>query len=288
MFIGRGDLAAAADELRRAIAAVGEMEHPAVAQQDYLRLDLISLLAIGPDPKQALAETDALIADLATREGEQSLLIALAKVASARAHDPDYAANETALVEAQPVIAEKLGADHSRYLQLLGEMVSLSFRRQQWPEAIERSRELHERIQRKFGDQHPLTWVSRTTLGKCLYESGEFDAAAEALETARKQLRAITGADSALSHEATLYLAATELARGRLTEADDLVRTLDVQALEAGRASGLWGAIVDVLRGRILEHKGDRDAAAALLQPAFEKLRAAGELEPPSRLFLEP
>ncbi len=287
VMIARGDLAAAAEELRRAIAALDAMDHPAPAQRDSLQLDLIGVLAIGAEPKQALAETDALIAAAERREGDHALLIALARTASARAHDPDYAANEAALMQARPVIAEHLGEQHSRYLQLLGELVSLSFRQQNWPEAITRAQSLHEQVRRKLGDTHPLSWVTLTTLGRCRYENGDFVAAAADLQQSRTQLLALGGERSSHSQEATLYLAANALALEHIDEADELAGQLDAEALEAGRASGLWGATIDVLRARILDKRGQPTAAAALLAPAREQLQAAGELDRPPRLFLD-
>lgn len=285
VLIARGELATAAGELRRAIAATDALGYPATTQRDSLQLDLIAVLANGPEPAQALAETQALIADLDQRDGDHSLLVAMALTASARAHDPDYAANEAALMQAQPVIAEKLGEQHSRYLQLLGELVSLSFRQQNWPEAIARAQALHSQVLAKFGDKHPMSWVTLTTLGRCRYENGDFAAAGDDLRRSRQHLSTLSGDRSAHTQEATLYLAANELALGRIAQADALIAELDSAALEAGRASGLWAATITVLRARMLAQRGDSEAAANLLAPALDALREAGELDRPARLF---
>jgi DNA-binding winged helix-turn-helix (wHTH) protein len=283
--ISRGEFAAAVAELETALAAVAAHDPGNVALADSLRFDLIASHSRAGDDARALAEAEALIAEASAREGDAALVVALARLAMARAKGEDHAAAEALLLQAEPVLRERLGTTHSRYLQLKGELFSVAFRRGDWPKAVDRGREVFEGVRVKLGEQHVGTWFSLVNLGRVLNESGDARAAHAELERAHERLAMLAGDASPQTQEARFLLAEVELALGRPDAADVLLSKLDASVLESGRATGLWDAGIGALRGMLAAQRGERAKARALLEPALAAMASEEQLDPPSRLY---
>lgn len=284
--IARGDFATAATELDIAIAALREREPDNVAQRDALRLDLIAVLALSMQAERAQAEADALIAEAQSRPDDSALVIALARLAMARAMGEDHNAMEALLLQAQPVIVERLGENHSRHLQLLGELLSVAFRRSDWAQASVYAQRVHERVRAKFGESHPLTWVTLANWGRTLNEAGRVQEAAPHLREAVEHLRTLAGADAPQTHDAAFVLAEVELGLGHAEAAAALIDGLDAEILESGRAHGMWPLSIDLLRGMLLAQQGEDAAAKALLETAVAGLKSEEDLSSPSRIYV--
>lgn len=263
--ITRGDFVNAVAELEIAITALRKLEPDSLALPDALRLDLIVCLALSEQPERARAGADALIAEVQSRDGDSALIVALARLAMARAMGEDHDGMEALLLQAQPVIVERLGENHSRHLQLLGELLSVTFRRSDWAQATVYAQRLHERVRAKFGDAHALTYVTLGNWGRTLAEAGDAQAAAVHLREALARLREIAGPDAPQTHDVAFVLAAVELELGHGDAAEPLIESLDSDILEAGRANGLWAFSIDVLRGLLMRQRGEDVAARALL-----------------------
>lgn len=284
--IARGDFANAVSDLDTAIDALRTLEPDATAQLDTLRLDRIAVLALSLQLDRARSEGEALIAEAQAREDDSALVVALARLAMARAMGSDHDAMEALLLQAQPVIVERLGENHSRHLQLLGELLSVAFRRADWDNAAIYAQRVHERVRAKFGDAHAMTWVTLGNVGRTLGEGGRAADALAPLREAHARLREIAGADAPQTHDVAFVLAEVELTLGHLDAAAAIIDTLDPAVLEAGRASGVWQASIDALRGILAEARGDKPAARALLEPATATLVAEDDPSAPSRLVV--
>jgi len=285
--ISRGDYAGAATQLKSAVAALAAVEPENTALLDNLRINLIVCVALAGDANASKAASESLIKDALARDEDASLTVALAKLAVARAYGEDHAAVERLLQEAQPVIVERLGENHSRHLQLLGELLGLALRRGDFENGVRYAEQVHHRARAKFGDAHATTYVTQTNWGRLLQEAGQPAAAAIQLRAAHARLLAIAGAQSAQTQDAGLLLAAAELDLGNTDAAVALIETLDADTLESGRATGLWPAGLDALRGIALQQQGDSAAARPLLTSALAALASEEDLDAPGRLYVQ-
>ncbi|MBB5206486.1 protein kinase domain-containing protein [Chiayiivirga flava] len=285
LLIARGDFAGAVPALQTAIAALRELEPDNTALHDALRLDLIACLALAQQPDQARIEADALIAQARARDEDSALVVALAQLALARAMGEDHDGAEALLLQAQPVIVERLGENHSRHLQLLGELLGVAFRRSDWASAAVYAQRVHERVRAKFGDAHPMTWVTLGNWGRTLNEAGDARAALQPLREAVARLRDVAGGDAPQTHDASFVLAQVELELGHVDAAATLIDGLDPAILEAGRPHGLWPSAIDALRGLLALQRGDTTSAHALLDRACNALASEEDLSAPSRLY---
>jgi eukaryotic-like serine/threonine-protein kinase len=286
MAVARGDLDKAAEALREAIAGLAAAEPGHHAARDKLRLDLISVLALATHDEQALAEGRALIDEAQRRPDDNQLLMALARVAMARAHGEDHAAVEKLLLEAQPVIVARLGENHSRHLNLLSELLGVAFRRADWPRAAVRAQDVHERMRAKLGDDQASTWVTLLNWARTLSEAGRPHEAADKARLAHANLSRLLGAKSPKAQDAAFVLTLIELNLGRTAQALALVEQLDADVLESFRALGYWPVALSALRGIALQQRGDAAAARPLLDAALTALKGEEDLAQPSRLYL--
>jgi eukaryotic-like serine/threonine-protein kinase len=284
--IGRGEFVAATAELRAAIDGLGAAEPKHTGPRDTLRLDLIVTLALANQDGQAIDEGRRLIEEAQRRPDNNELLVALARLALVRAHSEDHAAAEKLLLEAQPVIVARLGENHSRHLTLLGELLGVAFRRGDWPLAAGHAKSLHERARAKFGDDHATSYVTLLNWARTLCEAGRAAEGADKARTAHEQLQRLLGPAAAQTHDAAFVRALIELDMGRAAQAQPLIDRLDPTVLESGRATGVWSAGVDALRGIALQQQGDAAAARPLLDSALAALKGEEELTQPSRLYV--
>jgi eukaryotic-like serine/threonine-protein kinase len=284
--IARGELVKATAVLREAIAGLAAAEPGQHAARDMLRLELISALAVATHDEQALAEGRVLIDEAQRRPDDNQLLIALARVAMARAHGEDHAAVEKLLLEAQPVIVSRLGENHSRHLNLLSELLGVAFRRADWPRAAVLAQDVHERIRAKLGDDQGSTWVTLLNWARTLSEAGRPHEAADKARLAHANLSRLLGAKSPKAQDAAFVLTLIELNLGRTSQALDLVEQLDAAVLESFRTLGYWPVAIGALRGIALQQRGDAAAARPLIDAALTALKGEEALAQPSRLYL--
>lgn len=282
----RAEYAKAAQSLRAAVDNLRPAEPDNAALLDPFRLDLIQVLTMAGHDNQALDEGRRLITEARARPGNSDLLVALTQLAMVRAQGEDHAAAEQLLSAAQPVIAARLGIDHSKYLSLLNEKFAVAFRRADWPQALVAAEEVHGRIRAKVGDDHTATYVTLTNWARALDEAGRpADALAKA-QRAHAQLTRLVGPTKPQSQDAALLLAQVLLETGHLDRAWPLLAQLDAQVLESSRANGAWASGISALRGVALLQRGDAAAARPLLDAALQGLREEERLAQPSRLYL--
>lgn len=284
--IGRGEFDKAVVQLRAAIAGLGSADPGNTSPRDALRLDLIAALTLAGQDQQALDEGRRLIEEAQGRHEDSTLLVALARLAQVRAYRNDHAAAEKLLLEAQPVIVARLGENHSRHLQLLGELLGVAFRRGDWPRAIGYAQMAHERVRAKFGDGHVLTYVTLLNWARTLDEAGRAKDAVDKARMAHERLLQLVGPVSPQTQDAAFVLALIELELGEARNAQPLIDQLDPAALESGRATGQWPASIDALRGMALQQRGDAAAARPLLDAALAALKDEEALAKPARLYV--
>jgi eukaryotic-like serine/threonine-protein kinase len=285
LFVARSEFDDAVIALRDAIGRIDGTLPDATARRDVLRIDLIAALTLAGEDAVARDEGARLIEELSEREEDSALLLALTRVALARAQGEDHAAAEALLRQAQPVIVAALGEDHSRHLRLLNELFGVAFRRGDWPRAIDHARQVHERVRAKFGDGNPVTWVTLLNLARTQNEAGDSQPALEPARRAHAQLATLAGLQAPQTQDATFILALIELEVGEIARAAALIPQLDAEVLESGRATGQWPAAIDALRGIERQRSGDAAAARPLLDRALHALREEATLDAPGRLY---
>jgi eukaryotic-like serine/threonine-protein kinase len=286
LLMGRGEFAKASVELRAAVDGLDAAEPGNTAQRDSLRLDLIATLAMAGQDEQARAQGRALLEQAAARKDNNDLLIALTRLALVRAQGEDHAAADKLLMEAQPVIVARLGENHSRHLQLLGELLGVAFRRGDWPRAAGYAQQVHERARAKFGDKHVLSYVTLANWARTLHEAGRAKDAVDKASAAHEQLQRLVGPKSPQTQDAAFVLALIALDLGDAKRGEALIGQLDPAVLESGRATGLWPAATDALRGIALQLRGDAAKARPLLDSALAALKDEETLAQPSRLYV--
>ncbi len=285
--IGRADYSGAIPELQAAVKALLEFEPDNIVVLDTLRLDLISCYTFAAQHDAARKEAQQLIAEAGQREEDSALTIALTKLAIVRALEEDHAEVEALLLEAQPVIVERLGDNHSRHLRLLNELMAVAFRRADWVKAMHYGQLVHERARLKFGDAHSLTYTTLANWGRSLHEAGRPQEAAIRLREAHTHLVEISGVDAPQTQDVAFVLASVELELGRSTAAQAVIADLDAEILEAGRSTGMWSFGIDALRGMLLLQQGNTKSAKPLLESALKGMESEEDLETPGRIYAD-
>ena len=286
LLVARSDFVNAVAALRAAIGGLDGADPATTAQRDMLRVDLVRTLVMAGEDSQALDEGRRLVQEAEGRREDSRLLVALAKLALVRAQGEDHAAAEKLLQEAQPEIVARLGENHSRHLQLLGEMLGVAFRRADWPRALHYAQLVHERYRAKFGPDHVLTYVTLLNWGRALDEAGQSAAAATKVREAHRQLVRLAGPAAPQTQDAAFVLALVELELGQLAPAQALIDSLDAEVLESGRATGQWNVAIDALRGIARQKRGEAAAARPLLDSVLAAMKDEEALAQPSRLYL--
>jgi non-specific serine/threonine protein kinase len=282
----RGAFADAVPQLQTALATLDAIEPDNQALRDSLRIDLIIALGLSGAHAQAPREAEALIAEARTRREDSALLVALTQLAVARSHSylGDNARAEALLLEAQPVIVERLGEAHTRHLGLLNELFAVAFRQNDWAKALPYAEQVERRVRERFGAEHNMSLVSRGNLGRLLYETGRDADAVIHLRATRDTLATKLGVKAPQAQDLAFVLAGAELEVGELDAAEALINSLDPAALENGRSTGQWPASIEALRGLLLSKRGDREGALAHLQSSLPTL-ATEPSATDSRLF---
>lgn len=286
VLLRRGDFVHASAELRNAIDTLDEFNPDHAARRDALRLERISALGLAAERRLALQEGRQLLHEVQARPGDNELTIALIRLAMVRGHGEDHAAIEQLLLQAQPVIVARLGEDHSRHLRLLGELQGVAFRRGDWPRANTYAQALHERARAKFGPDHATTYVTLLNWARTLGEAGQGASAVDKAREGHEQMVRLLGPGAPQVQDAAFVRAWMELEAQRPTQALKLIDTIKPSVLETYRASGVWQAGVDALRGIALQQRGQAAAARPLLDDALVKLKGEEDLAQPSRVYV--
>jgi DNA-binding winged helix-turn-helix (wHTH) protein len=282
----RSAFADAVPQLQTALATLDAVEPSNQALRDSLRIDLVVALGLSGEYAQAQGEAEALIAEARGRREDSALPIALTQLAVARSHSylGDHARAEALLLEAQPVIIERLGEEHSRHLGLINELMAVAFRQNDWGKALPYAEQVERRLRERFGAEHNMSLVSRGNLGRVLFETGRDADAVIHLRATQNALAASLGAQAPQAQDLAFVLAGAELELGQLDAAETLINSLDPTALENGRSTGQWPASIDVLRGLLLSKRGDSAGAVELLQRSLPKVATEPSAKH-SRLF---
>jgi eukaryotic-like serine/threonine-protein kinase len=270
--IMRGEYVAAVPVLNEAISTFRTIEPESVAMLDSLRLDYIACLALASKHQAAIAQAQALIAQASQRKEDTGLIVAMAKLAVARAYPKDNEKAEALLLEAQAVIASRLGENHSSSIQVLGELLNVAFRQGDWQKAQGYAKSLHEQVKARLGEKKPLAFVTLMNWGRAQYEAGHLEEAAINLTRAHAGLLALLGPQSPHTQDAAFALAATELSLGRFDAVSGRIEALDAKVLEASRATGEWAHWISALRGVLLSRQGKLAEAIPLLKSALAGL----------------
>lgn len=272
----RAEFVKAIPMLETAIQALQAHAPGNTQQLDALKIELIFAYTLTDAPDAAQTLGHALIQAASERSEDASTVIAMTKVALARSysyqlkHDQAFAL----LLEAQPIIVERLGATHSQHLRLLGELVGVAFRKPDWPKTLLYVEELHAALLAKLGATHNQTHVTLVNWGRALYELERYAEAALKLRAAYDGMRESQGAQHPQSQDAAFALAAAELELGNLAAADALIATINAADLATSRGNQDWAFALDGLRGLLLLKRGQAQAAEPLLRSAVDKLKA--------------
>lgn len=285
VLIAHGDHRAAVAELRAALAQIDRNDPAQAAVHDALRLDLITMLSQAQLPQQAREEGRRLVAELEPRGPGAELVLALVRLALARAQEEDHAAAEALLLQAQPVIAARLGETHSRHITLLTELLAVNFRRGDWPRAARFAQQVHELALAKYGPAHLSVQTTLVNWGRTLLEAGQPRAALPKLRAGHAMLRQLTGPDSPRAQDAAFLVALALLETGDTAAAEALLPQLQPAVLESFRPTGQWQPAIGALRGLVLLQQGRAAAARPLLDVALGALHDEAALQAPSRLY---
>jgi eukaryotic-like serine/threonine-protein kinase len=286
-WLAKNDFAKGVAALSAAIEGMSKAALPGQAlKMDALRVELIYALALAGQAEQSKAEGRRLIEEAKGRKENQELLVALAQLAMVRAQKEDHAAAEALLLQAQPVIVKLLGESHTRHIRLLSELMGVAFRRGDWEKATRYAGLVHERYRAKFGSEHVVTYVTLVNWARTLDEAGDPRGALDKARQAHANLLRLVGARAPQTQDAAVVLALIELELGQPARAQPLIDQLDAEVLEAGRANGLWPAVISALRGIAHQLQGDDAGARPLLDAALLAMKDEETLTQPSRLYV--
>ncbi len=268
--MNRGDFAAAAPRYREAIAALREDDPESTAMLDSLRLDLVSVLSQTGETDEGKREGEALVADVIARDDGNDLMIAFARAALARIHmlggELDKA--EAELLSAQKTIVARLGERHSRNLMLTNDLYQIAVSGKQWPQAHALARRVHDGFAARFGPDHAATHMANVNLALAAYESGNAAEAQQRLRGIVDTLVAQMPTASPQRQFATFWLAAIEIERGAIVNAEPRLDLLDAGVLESLIGNGIWRFRIDTLRAQIALARNDTVTARSRLQVA--------------------
>jgi hypothetical protein len=96
----------------------------------------------------------------------------------------------------------------------------------------------------------------------------------------------IAGVKAPQTQDAAFVLALVELEAGELPQAQAAIEQLDVEALERYRSTGTWPAAIGLLRGTLLQRRGDYHAARPLLDAGLQAFKEEESLAQPGRGYL--
>jgi hypothetical protein len=228
---------------------------------------------------EAGANANAFLQELQGRPGDQSLWIALVKLASARSIGYQNRGDEAMkmLAEAEVVIVERFGAKSFQHLSLLTETLAVATRKGDHARAYATGQELYETVRVQYGEQHPQTARMLLAWGFTALEAGRDDKATEMLKTACAELEKKTGIKNAMTQNCMMMFTTSHLASGRMAEAEALLGQIDVDVLRRYRTAHADPEVVRAgAQGLIDLARGDA-AGRPKVQAAIAALDKAGQ-----------
>lgn len=137
---------------------------------------------------------------------------------------------------------------------------------------LNRARELLTPI----GEQQEKALDALRALGVISYSAGELQRAIAELSTAREGFIAVFGSASPDAQGTNYWLAAALTDAGRIEEADELIASLEPEALRTALGGLNWPTRMDALRAKIMIRRGNVEEGRALLAASTAQLRRDG------------
>ncbi|WP_370305192.1 protein kinase domain-containing protein [Sinimarinibacterium flocculans] len=176
------------------------------------------------------------------------------------------------VVEGQSEMEAANGPDDYNVITALGHVGGVHAALAQHEQALAIYGEVHERLQRRFGEHHQLTLMQLVNVGISHLNLGHSAQAVSSLQRAEAGLGEQYGDDNAMVQSARYYLS---LALSDTNELEQALALLDkTQATRLRTATGgrAWTAKLDALRGKVLIRMGAVEEGLQLLVPAIERL----------------
>lgn len=274
-YFNHGDYDKAQPVYLDAIKLHDEVDADNISSGDSLRLDLIGLYTQNKHIDDAKREGRSLLAALESRGDRNELSIALAKHMLGRALtvDGNYGEAETMLLDAQKTILSTMGKDSTRNIMLLNDLFDVCTMRENWACALDYAQRGYDSAMAKFGENHFATSLSLANWGKMLYQTGDFAAAEDRLQTAYPKLEKTLSMDNPQTLEAGIFLTATRIDLGKTDSAASVLTPIEEKLKTSADADETWKYQVQALHGMLLKRSGDRDAGARLLQAAVDGMQ---------------
>ncbi len=244
----KGTYADAVPHYAVAIDALARAQPGNVGLMNAIRRNQIHAQTMAALYAEAAENAKNFLQELEGRPGDQSLWMALVKLASARSFGYQNRSDEALrmLSEAEPVIAGRFGAKSFQFMSLQTETLAVATRKGDYARAFAIAERLHEAVRAQYGEQHPQTAKMLFTWGFVAHEAERDDKATELLTAACAALEKTLGIKSALTQNCLVTLTASNLASGKMAKAQDLLNQIDVGVLRAFRAVD---ADPEVIRG---------------------------------------
>ncbi len=276
LYSGQQRFAEARPLLERAVAVV-EASEAAKSIRPTARAALASLLFAEGDADGAADLTQRSLEDMRAERGEvretADLEVAMAQIRlkQRRLDDAERHARAAGAIYARVQPGSRA---HIRVSTLRGEVAA---QRGDLPGALALFREVLERLEAAYGADHPETAMALFDLGRTLFASGDFPAAARALEHGTALVERVAAVDAATAFAArTGNVEDQAVARGAVF--DGLVKTYDRLSGADGAGGEAIGEAVGEKAFLIAQRVIESQAAQALAQMAARQAAGSGEL----------
>ena len=160
-----------------------------------------------------------------------------------------------------PEFVSRLGPDHELTMQVLATRAQSEGSLGIWKDAIRDDLAIHDLAVRKQGAQSFFAVATLSDGALAMCRSGNYRGGEELARKAYDASRSGFGARAGLTGAAASTLGACLLGLGRLDEASDLLKQIDIAAVAQLAGDADWGAGVTLLEAQIAHRRGD-DATA--------------------------
>jgi len=279
--INTGDLPAAIPELESALAELKQADPSDQVALDALRLDLIPVYNYTGHTEQAEQMGQALLDEVSQRRDPNPLTLALVRQVTAGPliANGQFDRAEALLKQAQVTIVALAGESHSRNLMLLNDLLDIAEQQRQWPEAVDYAERICAGMRHRFGDRHIAVGTSLGNWGMVLLLSGQSAPALAKLNDAYAQLQSVAGDDNPRTQFAGFWRTAALIEQGQVTQAETMLKTVKLDALDAVGSDPLWSPKLALLRGMLAVRQGRSPQHLAQLDAAIATMAAVPELE---------
>lgn len=221
-----------------AIDALARAQPGNVGLMNAIRRNQIHGQTMAAQYGEAADNAKRFLQELEGRPGDQSLWMALVKLASARSVGYQGRADEALrmLSEAESVIAERFGTKSLEFMALQMETLAVATRSGNFARAFAIAEQLAEAVRAQYGEQHPQTAKMLFTSGWVAFEAERDDRASELLKSGCAALEKTLGVKSALTQNCFVAYTAAHLASGRTDDAQAWLNKIDVGVLRGYRA----------------------------------------------------